>query len=174
MPFIQFWSMVPTYITSCPSGVVPEDVYFPPGLFNYPPLTLPSDVQPGSEICLSFNNSLVSLGSDESQSLYAVFSAGKETLFAPLTPGLSGDTPNSLVTKTVSVPDSLQEKGAVYVVIIQTTPDDLLVTDTNTVAGPGMVKFLPIDPGPSSAKAHGESAGLVQGVTGTNALLDRQ
>ncbi|KAF6755798.1 ferritin-like domain-containing protein [Ephemerocybe angulata] len=120
------WTVAGLYVTSCPPGTNPTEI-FPQNLVDWPVLTIPHTVNPGDSISLSFNDTLHTV--TPGKPLHAAFLVGSGAITAPLTTGING--------YSVTVPQSLGGRGAVWVKVIQ--GGSLEITDSNMVAGPALM-----------------------------------
>ncbi|KAG2127121.1 ferritin-like domain-containing protein [Suillus clintonianus] len=112
----QLYTMMSTFIASCPSSNSPPPVKI------FPVLTFPANVVPGQTVQVSFSSATPEHGS---QRLYAWFISGFEALVIPLHDDM-----------TVTIPNTLQ--GFVFSVI---TNSREAVSDDATVAGPAFLLF---------------------------------
>ncbi|KAF5318267.1 hypothetical protein D9611_014690 [Ephemerocybe angulata] len=119
------WTIAGGYVTSCPPGTVPDDI-FPKGLNDWPILTVPDTVRPGESISISFPNTLYTA----EDTLFAGFMTGMNTESYPLIGNADGSF-------SVTVPQSIVGKGAVWLYVIK--GDGSSVRDDKMVAGPALL-----------------------------------
>ncbi|KAG6877072.1 hypothetical protein C0993_010532 [Termitomyces sp. T159_Od127] len=108
----QAFTLAAPFFVSCPRSNPPL-----PGVRANPPLTFPSDANPGETVSVGFR-------SNTNRRLFAVFLFGLEQIVVPVNNG------------RVTIPEGLA--GQVYC-LISTSPNG--VTDGTTVAGPAILQF---------------------------------
>ncbi|KAH0589726.1 hypothetical protein H2248_005447 [Termitomyces sp. 'cryptogamus'] len=108
----QAFTLAAPFIVSCPRSNPPL-----PGVHANPPLTFPSNANPGETVSVYFNSNI-------DRRLFAVFLFGLEQIVVPINNG------------RVTIPQGLA--GQVYC-LISTSPNG--VTDGTTVAGPAVLQF---------------------------------
>ncbi|KAF6749820.1 ferritin-like domain-containing protein [Ephemerocybe angulata] len=123
------WTIAGGYVTSCPPGTVPDDI-FPHGLNDWPILTVPDTVRPGESISISFPDTLYTT----EDTLFAGFMTGRNMESYPLIGNADGSF-------SVTVPLSIVGKGAVWLYVIK--GDSSSARDDNMVAGPALLMMAP-------------------------------
>ncbi|EAU87835.1 hypothetical protein CC1G_01482 [Coprinopsis cinerea okayama7 len=149
LSFNQIWTIGHPFYSSCPSSG-PGMNAFPAGLRDYPSFKICNeDIIPGENVGIDLSEAYGANPSafNGDQELFAVFALGTGSYVQPLYAKGSDDGGNGNDKDFwMKVPKELESTGAVYVSIVQASPDEasqsgFQIDDQNTVAGPKIWMF---------------------------------